>query len=79
MYKSIEYKQHEVLKYLLTQFKQSSNDSYNLLHIALKPKPLSKSSDHLDLSLFKVILKYDKSADHNSQDTYGNTPVHLAT
>lgn len=29
--------------------------------------------------MFKVILKYDSSADLNSQDTYGNTPVHLAT
>lgn len=30
------------------------------------------------MSLFKVILNYDISADLNSQDTYGNTPVHLA-
>ena len=35
MYKSIEAKQHQILKYLLTSLPQSQN--YNLLHIACRP------------------------------------------
>lgn len=30
------------------------------------------------MEIVKIILKYDKFADVNSQDTYGNTPLHLA-
>ena len=36
MYKSLEYKQHHVLKYLLTNHKPNNYESYNLLHIALR-------------------------------------------
>lgn len=31
-----------------------------------------------ELDIVKTIIKYDKFAGVNNQDTYGNTPVHLA-
>jgi ankyrin repeat protein len=57
------------------------------LHIACRQKDSSglndrstigKSTKGSEVEIIKIILKFDKTADLNSQDTYGNTPVHLA-
>lgn len=74
LYRAIEFKQVEVLKFLLTETQRLSQN-YNLLHIACRSK---ENHNKNEFHIVKTILKYDKFANLNSQDTYGNTPVHLA-
>eukprot|EP00347_Sterkiella_histriomuscorum_P010547 403375863 len=77
LYRAIEHKQVEMLKYLLTADKSLKlQQNLNLLHIACKQK--DNSQPQAELEIIKTIMKYDKFADVNSQDTYGNTPLHLA-
>ena len=73
LYRAIEYKQVNVLKYLLSET-QKLTSNYNLLHIACR----SKDSNKHELEIVKMLLKHDKFASLDAQDTYGNTPVHLA-
>lgn len=79
LHRSIEFRQLDIVKYLLTELQMNQN--YNLLHIACKLKSKTndnRKKDRSDLDIIKTILKYDKFANLNVQDTYGNTPVHLA-
>lgn len=40
-----------------------------------KDLPLQPGSD---LETVRIVMKFDRFADVNDQDTYGNTPIHLA-
>lgn len=80
LYKCLEYNQPDILKFLLVNLRPQNShpiENFNLLHIALKPKQFI-NKDQSDINLFKTILAFDHSADINSQDTYGNTPLHMA-
>ena len=62
-----------MLKYLMTET-QTIMSNLSLLHIACR----QKGNTEKDLEIVKTILKVDRFADLNHQDTYGNTPIHLA-
>ncbi len=64
-----------MLKYLLTETGKLCMN-LNLLHIACRSK--DNAAEKLDLEIIKTIMNLDKFADLNHQDTYGNSPIHLA-
>lgn len=64
-----------MLKYLMTETGKIGMN-LSLLHIACRSK--ENTAAKVELEIIKTIMKYDKFADLNHQDTYGNTPIHLA-
>jgi ankyrin repeat protein len=79
LYKAIEYGYPNLLRYLLSDMPKiigQTKENFNLLHIACR---LSHSiNESAGLEVVKTIKKHDFNATLNSQDTYGNTPLHLA-
>lgn len=79
LYKCIEAKQSRTLEYILRELKSAASlrhskpETFNLLHIACK----NRGSHEDDIECIKVILSYEPEV--NGQDTYGNTPLHLAS
>jgi ankyrin repeat protein len=74
MIKAIEANQAKILQFLLK--KHPLKQTLNLLHIACKtPNGPSGSI----LKIVKAIMDHDKFANLSEQDTYGNTPLHLAS
>ena len=66
----IDHQAPECLEFIL-RLSPNRESSSNLLHVACKG-PQDK------IQVVKTILRFDSAANINAQDTYGNTPIHLA-